>query len=192
MPVRFARIIRAEQVGTSYILTLAADAFAANLTDAALRGVMTAADRARLPSAAKAANELYAINAEFDPQKHKRRSFDAFEAAATALSRHAPFATEQTAFFTVRQISKVGGLNWFGTWASPNRVDQGAFSLRTGKRYECEVYCLRLFDHPLDAQGKKSPLNELALVADPTGSLGRADRGGGRSVVPRRRTQALP
>src|SRR5688572_18618268 len=33
VPVRFVRIIRAEQVGTSYILTLAADAFASGVTD---------------------------------------------------------------------------------------------------------------------------------------------------------------
>ena len=166
VPVRFARIIRAEQVGTSYILTLAADAFAAGVTDASLRAAMTAADKARLPSAAKVANELYAINADFTPQPHKRRSFDAFEATATALGRHSSFATEQTAFFTVRQISKVSGRSWFGTWASPNGIDQGAFSLKTGKRYECEVYCLRLFENPPDAQGNKPPLKELALVAE--------------------------
>jgi len=166
VPVRFARIIRAEQVGTSYILTLAADAFASNVADAALRAAMTAADRARLPSAAKAANELYGISTNFDPRPHKCRTFAAFETTATELSGHASFATEQTAFFSVRQISKVSGRSWFGTWAAPSSIELGAFSLRTGKRYECEVYCLRLFENHPDAKGVKLPSKELALVAE--------------------------
>lgn len=166
VPVRFARIIRAEQVGTSYILTLAADAFAANVSDAALRSAMTTADRSRLPSPARAADELYGISAAFDPRPHKRRSFDAFETTAQTLSGHASFATEQTAFFSVRHISKVSGRSWFGTWAAPSQIDQGAFMLRTGRRYECEVYCLRLFENQPDPQGVKPPLKELALVAE--------------------------
>lgn len=165
VPVRFVRIIRAEQVGTSYILTLAADAFATNVADAALRGAM-GADRTRLPSAAKAANELYGISADFNARPHKCRTFDAFEATAKELSSHASFATEQTAFFSVRQISTVNGRSWFGTWSAPNPIDQGAFRLRTGKRYECEVYCLRLFESQPDAQGVRPPLKELALVAE--------------------------
>jgi hypothetical protein len=66
----------------------------------------------------------------------------------------------------VRQISKVSGRSWFGTWPQPSAVEQGAFSLKTGKRYECEVYCLRLFEHPKDAAGNRPPLKELALVAE--------------------------
>ncbi|MEG3162712.1 hypothetical protein U1763_19605 [Sphingomonas sp. LB2R24] len=166
VPVRFARIIRAEQVGTSYILTLAADAFAANVSDTDLRSAMTIADRSRLPSAAGAANELYGMAADFDPRPHKRRSFDAFETTAQSLSRYASFATEQTAFFSVRHISEVSGRSWFGTWPAPNRIDRGAFMLRTGKRYECEVYCLRFFEKQPDLQGVKLPPEELTLVAE--------------------------
>lgn len=166
VPVRFARIIRAEQLGTSYILTLAADAFAANVTDAALRAAMATTDRNRLPSPAGAANELYGVSADFDPQPHKRRSFDAFETTAQRLSGHASFATEETAFFSVRHISNVTGRSWFGTWPAPTRVDQGAFTLRTGKRYECEVYCLRLFENQPDLQGVKPPPKLLTLVAE--------------------------
>ena len=166
VPVRFARIIRAEQVGTSYILTLAADAFATNLSDAALRAAMTTTDRIRLPNSAPAADELYGFSADFDPRPHKRRSFDAFETTARTLSDHASFATEQTAFFSVRNVSEISGRSWFGTWAAPSRIDQGAFVLRTGKRYECQVYCLRLFENQPDPHGAKPPPKELALVAE--------------------------
>lgn len=166
VPVRFARIIRAEQVGTSYILTLAADAFAANVSDAALRAAMTTADRNRLPGPLRAANELYGINANFDPRPHKHRSFTAFEATAQTLSRHASFASEQTAFFSVRHISRVSGRSWFGTWATASQIDQGAFRLRSGTRYECDVYCLRLFENQPNPQGVRQVPKELALVAE--------------------------
>lgn len=166
VPVRFARIIRAEQVGTSYIVTLAADAFATNVSDTALRSAMTTADRRRLPSAAGAADELYGVIADFDPRRHRRLSFDAFEATAQALSVHVPFATEQAAFFSVRHISEVNGRSWFGTWAAPSRIDRGAYRLRTGKRYECQVYCLRLFENSPDSQGVKPSPKELVLVAE--------------------------
>ena len=70
VPVRFARIIRAEQVGTSYILTLAADRFASGVTDAAIRATVAPADRAKFPSTAKASDELYAFTADFDFRRY--------------------------------------------------------------------------------------------------------------------------
>ncbi len=166
VPVRFVRIIRAEKVGTSYILTLAADAYAEGVTDAALRAATGDADRARLPSAAAAADELYCFDTRFNPRRHKELGFAAFEQTADRLSKQPTFVTEQTAFFAVRQISKVTGRSWFGTWPSPSAIDRGAFDLKTGSRYECQVYCLRLFEHPKDQQGNRPPLKELALVAE--------------------------
>jgi hypothetical protein len=166
VPVRFARIIRAERVGASYILTLAADAFANGVTDVALRTAMHALDRVRLPSAAKASGELYAVRAALNAQGHKSLNFEAFEATARRLSAHTPFATEQTAFFSVRQIRRVSGRSWFGTWANPHPVDEGAFNLKSGKRYECEVYCLRLYEAPTDLSGTRPALRGLALVAE--------------------------
>lgn|GEM_PF-6031185 len=166
IPVRFVRVIRAERVGTSYILTLAADAYAAGVTDAALRAAIAPEERARLPSAAKAADELYCLDAAFNARFHKRWDYQAFEATAEQLSKQPTFATEETAFFAVRQISKVDGWSWFGTFASPSAIDRGAFKLRTGNRYECEVYCLRLFEKDKDETGVRPPLKELALVAE--------------------------
>lgn len=166
IPVRFVRVIRAEQVGTSYILTLAADAYASGVTDAALRSAIAAENRKRLPSAAKAADELYCLKAAFNPRQYKRSDYQAFEATAEQLSQQSTFKSEKTAFFAVRQISKVDGWSWFGTYASPRAIERGAFKLRTGNRYECEVYCLRLFEHDKGEDGVRPPLKELALVAE--------------------------
>lgn len=165
IPVRFVRVIRVELVGTSYIVTLAADAYASGVTDAALRGAVPADDRKRLPSAAKVADELYCLEAAFNPRPHKRFDYRAFEATAEQLSKQPTFNTEETAFFAVRQISKIDGWSWFGTFASPSAIERGAFKLRTGNRYECQVYCLRLFEHDKGEDGVRPPLKELALVA---------------------------
>jgi hypothetical protein len=166
IPVRFVRIIRVEPVGTSYIVTLAADAYASGVTDAALRNAMPEGNRRRLPSAAKAADELYCLEAGFNARPHKHFGYQAFEATAEQLSKQPTFNTEETAFFAVRQISKVDGWSWFGTFASPSLIDRGAFKLRTGNRYECQVYCLRLFIPPKGADGVQPLPNELALVAE--------------------------
>ncbi|MER9450173.1 hypothetical protein, partial [Mesorhizobium sp. M0254] len=166
IPIRFARIIRAESVGTSYIFTLAADSYVSGATTGALRKAISPASRERLPSAAQAPNEFYCFSVNFEFRSHRRLTFEAFEETAKQLCRHTSFATEQSAFFAVRQISKISGRSWFGTWPRGSTVDQGAFRLWTGTRYECEVYCLRLFEPPKDASGTQPSLKELALVAE--------------------------
>ncbi|WP_224543694.1 hypothetical protein [Mesorhizobium sp. CA16] len=166
IPVRIARIIRAETVGTSYIFTLAAHAYVSEATAGALNTAISPLSRERLPSAAHAPNELYCFSVDLDLRSHQRLTFDAFEETAKQLSRHKSFATEESAFFAVRQISRISGRSWFGTWPRPSAVEQGAFRLRTGRRYECEVYCLRLFQHPADAVDVQPTHKELALVVE--------------------------
>ncbi|MER8505258.1 hypothetical protein [Mesorhizobium sp. M0618] len=166
IPIRIARVIRAESVGTSYIFTLAADAYVSEATTGELRAAISPACRERLPSAAQGPSEIYCFSLDFELRPHQRLTFEAFEETAKQLSRHKSFAAEQSAFFAVRQISKISGRSWFGTWPRSSAVEQGAFRVSTGKRYECEVYCLRLFEHPIDADGARSTPKELALVAE--------------------------
>lgn len=177
VPVRFATIIRAERVGTSYIFTVAADAFVVGLADAEIRANANPGDQQRLPAfpgAAPNAGEIFVFTGNQKVQSYKSFSLDAFEKTAEQLAVHSTFSTASTAFFTVVRISEVRARSWFGTWPKPIRADQGAFDLKAGKRYECEVYCLRLNEPPGRVLSEPSPEFDPAPSqrASPKTSLG--------------------
>lgn len=151
IPVRFVKIIRAEKVGTSYIFTVAADAFVTGLTDADIRATASHTDQQRLPAppgTSPTAGDIFAFSGTRAWRDHKSLSLNTFEATAEHLAAHTTFNATRSAFFTVVRISEVRARSWFGTWPQPLKVDQGAFDLRAGKRYECEIYCLRLYEPP--------------------------------------------
>lgn len=151
IPVRFVTIIRAEKVGTSYIFTVATDAFVKNLTDTDIRTAASSAEQQRLPAppgASLAGSKIFAFSGTQDWREHKSLLLSEFETTAERLSAHTTFNTPRSAFFTVVRVNEVRARSWFGTWPQPRKLNQGAFDLRAGKRYECEVYCLRLYEPP--------------------------------------------
>jgi hypothetical protein len=177
VPVRFVTIIRAEKVGTSYIFTVAADAFVTGLADLDIRATASTTDQQRLPAPSGAAPIDAAIFAFSTPQAwrtHRSLSLDTFEATVERLAMHTTFNTPRSAFFTVARISEVRARSWFGTWPQPLAVNQGAFDLKAGKRYLCEVYCLRLYEPSktdLTKQGSKVDLN-TTISTSPNLALG--------------------
>lgn len=151
IPVRFVTIIRAEKVGTSYIFTVAADAFVTGLTDADIRATASHTDQQRLPAppgTSPIAGAIFAFSGTRAWRDHKSLSLNTFEATAEHLAAHTTFNATRSVFFTVVRVSEVRARSWFGTWPQPLKVDQGAFDLKAGKRYECEIYCLRLYEPP--------------------------------------------
>jgi len=177
VPVRFVTIIRAEKVGTSYIFTVAADAFVTALTDAKIRAAASSIDQQRLPAppgASPTAGEIFAFSGTQAWREHKSLSLDTFEAAAERLAAHTTFNAPRSAFFTVVRVSEVRARSWFGTWPQPRKLNQGAFDLRAGKRYECEVYCLRLYEPPKAVPIKPNPGFVFTTIAStsPKPSLG--------------------
>lgn len=142
VPVRFVTIIRAEKVGTSYIFTVAADAFVTGLTDTDIRATASSADQQRLPAspgALSTAGEIFAFSGTKAWREHRSLSLDTFEATAERLAVHSTFNAPRSAFFTVIRVSEVRARSWFGTWPQPRQLNQGAFDLQAGKRYACEV-----------------------------------------------------
>ncbi|WP_340316168.1 hypothetical protein [Rhizorhabdus argentea] len=177
VPVRFVTIIRAEKVGTSYIFTVAADAFVTALTDAEIRAAASSTDQQRLPAppgASPTAGEIFAFGGTEAWREHKSLSLDTFEATAERLAAHTTFNAAKSAFFTVVRVSEVRARSWFGTWPQPRRLNQGAFDLRAGKRYECEVYCLRLYEPPKAVPIEPNPGFVFTTIAStsPKPSLG--------------------
>ena len=158
VPVRLVRIIRAEQVGSSYIFTIEAQDFVSGLDDAAIRSAASDADRAQLSGPATGSGTLFAFTADLDHRPHRDAGLVAFEATALALSAHAPFNRPETAFYTVLRVVRLSAKSWFNSWPRPSAIAQGAFDLASGQRYECEVYCLRHYTPSAD-----TPLPHLSL-----------------------------
>lgn len=165
VPVRFVTIIRAEKVGSSYIFTVAADAFVSGLTDADVRAIATPTDRQHLPAPpdrSPTAGAMFAFSGTLAWRGHKSLSLDAFEATANRLAVHSAFNAANSSFFTVVRISEVRASSWFGTWPKPLKVYMGAFKLKSGKRYECEVYCIDLYKEAQAVSIKKPSLGAEA------------------------------
>ena len=136
VPVRFVTIIRAEQVGTSYIFTVAADAFVTDLTDTDIRAAASSADQQRLPAplgASPIAGEIFAFSGKQAWRDYKSLSLNTFEATAERLTVHSSFNTPKSAFFTVVRVSEVRARSWFGSWPQPRKLNQGAFDLKNAR-----------------------------------------------------------
>lgn len=173
--VRFVTIIRAEKVGTSYLFTVAADAFVSGLTDAMIRLGASATDRQKLPAppgSSPNAGTAFAFASDEPWREHRSFSLDTFESTADRLAAHTTFNSPRSAFFTVVRVSEVRARSWFGTWPRACKLDQGAFDLKAGKRYECEVYCLRLYEPPRPVPLKANPGFVITTVAPSKPSLG--------------------
>jgi hypothetical protein len=159
VPVRYARLIRGEQVGSSCVFIFEAGAFVADLEDAAVRAATHATVRPKLPNPAPASAALFAFEAVLPvPCVERPAKLSAFEQTVDRVVKHAPFSSEDTAFFTVFRLSEIRGRSWYGTWPQPERLSAGAYRLSGGKRYECEVYCLRPNDPPTAKKATKLAL----------------------------------
>jgi hypothetical protein len=142
IPVRRVRVIRAETVGSSCVFNLVAGAFVGNLDDAAIRAAVPADGTAMLPVAPSSDPEgegHYAFVANLPDGSHRRLDWEAFEGIATALAGHEPFETDGL-FFTVLRVSRAGR-RWFGRWPRGIKAEDGVYRLRSGRRYELQVYC---------------------------------------------------
>lgn len=141
VPVRFARIIRAERVGQSVLFTLAAEAFVEGLTDAAIRNAASATDRSRL-STAEVPGEIFGFQVSDDWKRVRSESLRAFEKTAEALSNNKVFASPSKAFYTVSRLARLQGESWYVKTEPDLHVHMGDYRLHAGISYECEVYCL--------------------------------------------------
>jgi len=161
---RFLTIIRAEFIGTSVIFTVAANAFANGIEDSAIRAATSTTDRLRLPAPPSArTGELFGLGATTCWSRQRTYAIDAFEQTAKRLVEDPAFSGAGTAFFHIVGLKKAAGRSWFGTWPRSEPVREGAFLLATGKRYQCEVYCLHLHETNPAAIGPPQPIPALAI-----------------------------
>lgn len=166
VPIRFARLIRAELVGTSCVFVFEAGPFVSELDDADVRAAVDSATRSKLPGLSSASAALFAFECGLQaPYFERTPNLQAFESAVSRVSAHPPFSAPDTIFFTLFRLSLLRRFSWFGTWPKPrlpSRLNMGSYILPSGRRYECEVYCLRPNDPPAGAAPSKSELSAEA------------------------------
>jgi hypothetical protein len=159
LPIRFARLIRAELVGTSCLLIFEARDFVDEIDDSAVRAAVSTSIRAKLPGPSPASDALFAFECTLPtPPPPGGMNLGAFENSVTRLSKFQPFSTAETMFFTVIRLHRLGKFSWFGSWPrtkSPNGADMGTYVVAGGKRYEFEIYCLRPNEPPAGGQPPK-------------------------------------
>ena len=141
IPVRFARIIRAERVGRSVLFTLAAEDFVDGLSDAEIRSAASSADRARL-STVSVAGEIFGFQTSEEWKARRSSALRSFEKTAETLSANMAFASPSKAFYTVSRLARLQGESWYVKTEPELRVRMGVYRLHAGISYECEVYCL--------------------------------------------------
>jgi hypothetical protein len=167
IPIRFARLIRAELVGTSCLFIFEAGGFARGLDDAAVRSAIDSTNRPKLPGPSKASQALFAFDCDLrTPLPPGTPSLAAFENVVARVTKSQPFSSPETVFFTVFRMSRLGKFSWFGSWPRtkfPSRAQMGTYVLSGGKRYECEVYCLRPNE---SAQGEAAAKLKLSIASE--------------------------
>jgi hypothetical protein len=142
IPVRLVRVTRAEMVGSSCVFTLEADAFVSGLDDAAIRAGVPADGPTTLPiipSEDPEGEGHYAFGVALPAERFRKMEWNSFEATATALANHPPFDVDGL-FYTIRRLA-LADRGWFGRWPTGVAAKDGTYRLRSGRRYELQVYC---------------------------------------------------
>lgn len=145
IPVRHVTIMRAEIVGSTCVLTIEARNYVTGLSSDFIRRRTTDEVRAALPQFASAdaegANsELLAFFSAFEVRRYADREMAAFQTTADMLARFRPFSTPGTTFYTVYRLSKAALSSLFARTSKPLRAEGGVYRLRSGSRYELEIY----------------------------------------------------
>lgn len=156
VPIRYARLIRAELVGTSCLFIFEAGDFANDLNDADVRAAVDSSTVSRLPGVTGANQAFFVFRCTLPcPMPWRGMNLGAFESTVSRVAAFPPFTGPDTVFFTLFRLSRLRKFSWFGTWPHPrwpSRLNMGSYVLPSGKRYECEVYCLKPNDPPAGVQ----------------------------------------
>lgn len=167
VPVRFARIIRAERIGQSVLFTLAAEEFVEGVTDADIRSAASPADRARLSTLA-VPGKIFGFQVNENWKTHRSSTLRAFEETAKTLSSNKAFASPSKAFYTVSRLARLQGESWYVKTEPDLHVHMGVYKLHAGISYECEVYCLNY--HGTSAAPLVGPVAPPPVLAADTNS----------------------
>lgn len=147
---RSVTVRRNQIVGSSCILTLAANQYIHPLDDLILRSKLTAQENALLPSWAgnpATVTGFFVFNVSGtiheDKRAPKEKEMKAFEETAASLSAFPPFnPATGMAFFAVRDVVALDKW-WLGRRNKSVDYLSGRFILQSGFRYELNVYTYR-------------------------------------------------
>lgn len=150
IPCRFATVVKVEIVGSSWIFTLNADSFVAELDDTAIRAALKKGERDKLPAFDAEGNRpnrkfALCVGAEFHRNNRYApgaKAMEAFEETARALSADPRFAPGQgLSFFTVFAL-KTTDRWWWNRSRGATEIHPVAarYPLWLGWRYWLELY----------------------------------------------------